>query len=133
VAGGVAGIALRATAVLDPDRAGLVLVPVRPAGQGTPVTYPTTRPGPRRCCSARSAGRFGAGRREDATVPELLSRTRSTGLPTLVKAAAQNPDVTLTAVCGGSVVLAMAGLLEGRHAPPTTWVSTCWMPPVRTP
>lgn len=27
-----------------------------------------------------------------------------------------NPEVTVAAVCGGSLVLAMAGLLEGRYA-----------------
>ncbi|MGI5324975.1 DJ-1/PfpI family protein [Actinomadura nitritigenes] len=27
-----------------------------------------------------------------------------------------DPDVTVATVCGGSLVLAMAGLLEGRHA-----------------
>ncbi len=28
----------------------------------------------------------------------------------------ENPEVTVSAVCGGSLVLAMAGLLVGRHA-----------------
>ncbi|MGW4906092.1 DJ-1/PfpI family protein [Streptomyces sp. NPDC004270] len=103
VVGGVAGIALRATAVLDPDRAGLVLVPGAAGRIGDPGDVPDHEAG-------------AAEVREDATVPELLGRTLSTGLPTLLKAAAENPDVTLTAVCGGSVVLAMAGLLEGRYA-----------------
>jgi transcriptional regulator GlxA family with amidase domain len=31
-------------------------------------------------------------------------------------AAMDSPDVTVSAVCGGTLVLAMAGLLEGRHA-----------------
>ncbi|MGW7423927.1 DJ-1/PfpI family protein [Streptomyces sp. NPDC054813] len=103
VVSGVAGIALRATAVLDPDRAGLVLIPGAAGRIGDPGDVPEHEAG-------------AAEVREDPTVPELLGRTLSTGLPTLLKAAADNPDVTLTAVCGGSVVLAMAGLLEGRHA-----------------
>lgn len=46
----------------------------------------------------------------------LLGRTLTTELPALLKAAMDNPEVTVSAVCGGSLVLAMAGLLEGRHA-----------------
>ncbi|MEU2617733.1 DJ-1/PfpI family protein [Streptomyces sp. NPDC007157] len=103
VVSGVLGIALRATAVLHPDRAGLVLVPGAAGRIGDAGDVPE-----------HAAG--AAEVRADPTVPELLGRTLSTGLPTLLKAAAENPEVTLTAVCGGSVVLAMAGLLEGRHA-----------------
>ena len=40
----------------------------------------------------------------------------TTGLPALLKTAMDDPDVTVATVCGGSLVLAMAGLLEGRHA-----------------
>ncbi|MER7842226.1 DJ-1/PfpI family protein [Streptomyces sp. NPDC096040] len=103
VVSGVAGIALHATAVLDPDRAGLVLVPGTAGRIGEPGDVPDHEAG------AAEVG-------QDPTVPELLGRTLSTELPALLRAAAENPDVTLTAVCGGSVVLAMAGLLEGRHA-----------------
>ncbi|MFG2969710.1 DJ-1/PfpI family protein [Streptomyces sp. NPDC048288] len=103
VVGGVGGLALRATARLDPDRAGLVLVPGAAGRVGDPGEVP-----------GHAAGTAESG--PDATVPELLGRTLSTELPALLRAAAANPDVLLTAVCGGSVVLAMAGLLEGRHA-----------------
>jgi len=34
----------------------------------------------------------------------------------LMREAMANPDVTVATVCGGSLALAMAGLLEGRHA-----------------
>src|SRR3954452_25235973 len=37
-------------------------------------------------------------------------------LPALLKKALDDPEVTVATVCGGSLVLAMAGLLEGRHA-----------------
>ncbi|MGW0085085.1 DJ-1/PfpI family protein [Streptomyces sp. NPDC003393] len=43
-------------------------------------------------------------------------RTLTTELPALLKQAMDDPDVTVAAVCGGSLVLAMAGLLEDRHA-----------------
>ncbi|MGH3380332.1 MAG: DJ-1/PfpI family protein, partial [Actinoallomurus sp.] len=54
--------------------------------------------------------------RQDEFIPVILGRTLTTELPTLMKAAMRNPEVTVGAVCGGSLVLAMAGLLEGRHA-----------------
>lgn len=34
----------------------------------------------------------------------------------LMRKAMANPEVTVATVCGGSLALAMAGLLEGRHA-----------------
>ncbi|SDN09844.1 DJ-1/PfpI family protein [Streptomyces wuyuanensis] len=46
----------------------------------------------------------------------LLGRTLATELPALLRAAMAEPEVTVGAVCGGSLVLAMAGLLEGRRA-----------------
>ena len=33
-----------------------------------------------------------------------------------MRKAMANPDVTVAPVCGGSIALAMGGLLEGRHA-----------------
>jgi transcriptional regulator GlxA family with amidase domain len=33
-----------------------------------------------------------------------------------MRTALDNPDVTVATVCGGSLALAMAGLIEGRHA-----------------
>ncbi len=46
----------------------------------------------------------------------LLGRTLTTELPALLKTAMDDPEVIVGTVCGGSLVLAMAGLLEGRHA-----------------
>ncbi|MQY05020.1 DJ-1/PfpI family protein [Actinomadura macrotermitis] len=98
VAGGLGGLALRATAALDPARAGLVLVPGAAGRLGEP---------------GEDAG---AGGRKEEPVTVLLGRALATELPALLKAARDNPEVTLSAVCGGSLVLAMAGLLKGRHA-----------------
>ncbi|MEV0251714.1 DJ-1/PfpI family protein [Nocardia sp. NPDC050712] len=93
VVSGSGGLVLRATAALDPDRAGLVLVPGAAGRVGEPGEVP-----------------------DDESIPVLLGRTLTTALPTLLKAAMDNPAVTVTSVCGGSLVLAMAGLLEGRYA-----------------
>ncbi|XVQ15208.1 DJ-1/PfpI family protein [Spirillospora sp. CA-255316] len=89
---GTRGLALRAAATLDPARPGLVLVP----GASGPIGETGEDPG------------------ED-TIPMLLGRALTTALPVLLKEAMDNPQVTLTSVCGGSLMLAMAGLLEGRH------------------
>ncbi|MEU6742400.1 DJ-1/PfpI family protein [Streptosporangium sandarakinum] len=103
VAGGTGGLALRATAALDPGRAGLVLVP----GASGRVGGPGEAPGPD----------AGAGERQgDESVPVRLGRALTTELPVLLKAAMENPEVTVCTVCGGSLLLAMAGLLGGRHA-----------------
>lgn len=52
----------------------------------------------------------------DEFVPVLLIRTLTTDLPALLTQAIDNPQITMTAVCGGSLILAVAGLIEGRHA-----------------
>ena len=103
VVSGTGGLALRATAALDPGCAGLILVPGASGRVGEPGEVPDHDAG---------AGEW----RQDEFVPVLLGRTLTTGLPALLKAAMENPEVTVGAVCGGSLVLAMAGLLEGRHA-----------------
>lgn len=92
VVGGTRGLVLRATAGLDPDRPGYVVVP----GASGPV----------------------AGDPDDGidTVPVLLARVGETDLIPLVQRALDNPEVTVATVCGGSLALAMAGLLEGRYA-----------------
>ncbi|MGQ4512518.1 DJ-1/PfpI family protein [Streptomyces sp. DW26H14] len=104
VVSGTGGLALRATAALDPGRAGLILVP----GASGRVGEPGETPGP-------EAGEDGDGRR-DEFITVLLGRTLTTDLPVLLKAAMANERVTVSTVCGGSLVLAMAGLLEGRYA-----------------
>ncbi|MEW2086139.1 DJ-1/PfpI family protein [Streptomyces sp. NPDC005283] len=90
VPGGLGMLTLRATAALDPERADLVLVP-------------------------GAAGRISDDGGAD-TVPAILGRSLGTPLPGLLKAACDRPGVTMTTVCGGSMVLAMAGLITGRRA-----------------
>jgi transcriptional regulator GlxA family with amidase domain len=103
VVSGTGGLALRATAALDPARAGLILVPGASGRVGEPGEVPEH--------DAEDTEW-----RQDEFIPVLLGRTLTTELPTLLKAAMDNPEVTVAGVCGGSLVLAMAGLLDGRHA-----------------
>ncbi|MEV7404522.1 DJ-1/PfpI family protein [Streptomyces sp. NPDC091267] len=103
VVSGTGGLVLRATGALDPGRAGLVLVPGASGRVGAPGEVPDHDAG---------EGEW----QQDEFIPVLLGRTLNTELPRLLKAAMDNPQVTVGAVCGGSLVLAMAGLLEGRHA-----------------
>ncbi len=92
VASGSGGLALRATGILDPDNVDLIIVP----GASGPISEPEDG-------------------REIDTIPILLARTMETNLPTLMRKALDNPRVTVATVCGGSLALAMAGLLEGRY------------------
>jgi transcriptional regulator GlxA family with amidase domain len=96
VVSGTAGLTLKATAQLDPERAGLILVP----GASGRVTEDETTPD----------------LNGDESIPMLLGRTLETELPHLLKAAMKRPGLTMATVCGGSLLLAMAGLLEGRRA-----------------
>ncbi|MFI1096056.1 DJ-1/PfpI family protein [Streptomyces sp. NPDC020917] len=113
VVSGTGGLALRATAALDPERADLVLVPGASGRVGAPGEVPQQEaPGGEGPDGAVGA----AAGREDELIPVVLARTLTTGLPALLKRAMDDPEVTVAAVCGGSLVLAMCGLLEGRHA-----------------
>ncbi|EPD97216.1 DJ-1/PfpI family protein [Streptomyces albus] len=103
VVSGTGGLALRAGAALDPHRAGLVLVPGASGRVGGPDETPGEEP---------AAGE----RKQDESIPVLLGRTLKTPLPALLEKAMAHPQVTVATVCGGSLVLAMAGLLEGRYA-----------------
>lgn len=89
---GTRGLVLQATAALDPDQAGFVIVP----GASGPVD----------------------GDPDDGveTIPVLLARVGETALIPLMARAFANPAVTVATVCGGSLALAMAGLLQGRNA-----------------
>ncbi len=46
----------------------------------------------------------------------LLARFGETEVVPLIRDAMANPDITVATVCGVSLALAMAGLLEGRYA-----------------
>jgi transcriptional regulator GlxA family with amidase domain len=92
VVSGTRGLSLRATARLEPDRPGYVVVP----GASGPTTGDPDQ---------------GA-----VTIPVLLARFADSAAVPLLRAALRNPDVTVATVCGGSLALAMAGLIEGRHA-----------------
>lgn len=50
------------------------------------------------------------------SIPLKLKRATETELGHLLKEASRNADLLLSTVCGGSLILAMEGLLEGRHA-----------------
>ncbi|MNX95631.1 Isonitrile hydratase [compost metagenome] len=93
VISGSGALPLRATVKLDPLRADLIIVP-------------------------GAAGRITEQEGDDgmAAIPVLLARTLESDLPHLLKTALSKPDVTVATVCGGSLILAMAGLIEGRHA-----------------
>jgi transcriptional regulator GlxA family with amidase domain len=88
---GTRGLALQATATLDPTLPGLILVP-------------------------GASGPIAADPEVVDTIPVLLARLGDTTLPDLIRRAFDNPEVIVTAVCGGSLALAMAGLLAGRTA-----------------
>ena len=79
-------------AQLDPTRADLIVVP----GASGRVTAPS-------------------GDDDTDTIPILLARTMETALPALIGQALDDPTVIVATVCGGSLALAMAGLLEGRR------------------
>lgn len=104
VVSGTGGLKLRATGTLDPARSGLVLVPGAAGRVGEPGEVPDID------ADGEPAWQ------QDEFIPVLLGRTLTTELPALLKAAMDNPRITMAAVCGGSLVLAMAGLIEGRNA-----------------
>lgn len=88
---GTPGIALTATAGIDPSLPGYVIVP----GASGPTEGDPD---------------------EIDTIPVLLARFAAGPAMAPVAAALETPGVTVATVCGGSLALAMAGLLEGRHA-----------------
>ncbi|TLQ41999.1 DJ-1/PfpI family protein [Streptomyces marianii] len=103
VVSGTGGLVLRATAALDPERADMILVPGASGRVGEPGEVPEEGAG---------TGEW----KQSEFIPVLLGRTLTTELPALLKQAMDAPDVIVATVCGGSLVLAMAGLLEERHA-----------------
>ena len=91
VVSGSRGLILNATAKLDPSKPGYVIVP----GASGPVDGDPD---------------------EVATIPVLLARFGETKAVELMREAMANPDITVATVCGGSLALAMAGLIQGRNA-----------------
>ena len=91
VVSGSRGMVLNATAQLDPAKPGFIVVP----GASGPIDDDPD---------------------EVDTIPVLLAQFGETEAVPLMRAAIANPDVTVATVCGGSLALAMAGLIEGRHA-----------------
>jgi transcriptional regulator GlxA family with amidase domain len=92
VVSGSHGLVLNATAQLDPSKPGYVIVP----GASSPTE----------------------GDPDDGvvTIPVLLARFGETEAVPLMRQAMANPDITVATVCGGSLALGMAGLLDGRNA-----------------
>ncbi|ULL16326.1 DJ-1/PfpI family protein [Paenibacillus sp. H1-7] len=89
VASGMNGPQVEANGKLTPDRPGIILVP----GASGPMT----------------------GEGHDS-VPVLLRKAMETELTGIIGKAMQKPDMSVATVCGGSLILAMGGLLEGRRA-----------------
>jgi transcriptional regulator GlxA family with amidase domain len=79
------------TAPLDPAKPGYVIVP----GASGPIDGDPD---------------------EVDTIPVLLARFGQTEAVPLIRHAMANPDITVATVCGGSLALAMAGLIKGRNA-----------------
>jgi transcriptional regulator GlxA family with amidase domain len=91
VTSGTRGLVLQAEDKLRPEEPGFVIVP----GASGPVEGDPD---------------------EVDTIPVLIARLGETALPELIRRAFAAPETTVATVCGGSLALAMAGLLEGRTA-----------------
>ncbi|GAA2079432.1 DJ-1/PfpI family protein [Streptomyces albiaxialis] len=91
VPSGVPPVTLTATRPLDPARADVLVVPGA-AG------FLTERPG----------------RPDTETIDGHLARALETGLPRLAAEAMAREDTLVATVCGGSLLLALAGLTKGR-------------------
>ncbi|MFF2808437.1 DJ-1/PfpI family protein [Streptomyces sp. NPDC058000] len=94
VPSGLADVSLRATAALDPERADLVVLPGAVGDLRDPAELTEAE-------RAR-------------TIPAILRRALDTALPRLVGAALARPETLVATVCGGSLIVAMAGLAQGR-------------------
>jgi putative intracellular protease/amidase len=98
VRSGLPAITLTATARVDPDRADLIVVPGA-AGRPAPPDAETISDAER-----------------ETTIPAILGRAARSGLPGSLAKAFAAPDTTVATVCGGSLILSMAGLINGRNA-----------------
>lgn len=95
VPSGLTGITLNATAALDPAGADIIIVPGA-AGDLRP---------PEELSLAE----------QEQLIPAILQRAAQTSLPGLVGEALDDGRTLVVAVCGGSLILAMAGLTKGRY------------------
>jgi hypothetical protein len=86
---GINGLKIEASGRLIPDRKGIILVP----GASGEVEGD----GPN-------------------SIPAILARAMNTELTGMLEQALGHSDIVVATVCGGSLVLAMGGLLEGRPA-----------------
>ncbi|MFG3256810.1 DJ-1/PfpI family protein [Streptomyces sp. NPDC048172] len=93
VPSGTPPVTLTATGALDPARADLLVLP---GAAGVPGEVP--------------------GRPDLVPVEVRLARALETGLPRLAGEAMARDDTLVATVCGGSLLLAMAGLAKGRPA-----------------
>lgn len=91
VVSGTRGLQLMATDMLRPEEPGFIIVP----GASGPVEGDPD---------------------VVVTVPVLIARLGATSLPDAVRRAFAAPETLVATVCGGSLALAMAGLLDGRTA-----------------
>jgi len=89
VTSGINGLQIAATGGLDPERASIILVP--------------------------GASGYVEGDGPDS-IPAILNRAANTELIGMIHQALGKGDVVVATVCGGSLLLAMKGLLEGRPA-----------------
>ena len=88
VTSGVNGLKLQTGGKLDVSQKGIILVP---GAAGTVDDGPDS-------------------------IPKKLKQATETELRNLLIDAMENPHILLSTVCGGSLLLAMSGLLEDRHA-----------------
>jgi Transcriptional regulator containing an amidase domain and an AraC-type DNA-binding HTH domain len=89
VTSGINGLKIEACGRLNPERAGIILVP------------------------GASGDAEGNG---PNSPPAILSRALNTELTGMIEQALGQKDIVVATVCGGSLLLAMGGLLEGRPA-----------------
>lgn len=89
VTSGIQGLEIEATGKLDPECGGMIIVPG---------------------ASGKVSGE------EPDSIPIILKRAAGTEIAVQIRQALERENVLVATVCGGSLLLAMAGLLEGRHA-----------------
>lgn len=88
-----------------------------PSGMGGPEIRTTGRPDLARADILLVPGASGTVDGEGSdSVAALLAREAAGELPRIATAALAEPDMIVATVCGGSLILAMAGVLKGRPA-----------------